>query len=518
MVSLGCHIKGAAQPHPDPHDPETMKAGVRKRFAIRTPRGETQLLSKLRLFTQKWLRTNLVPLAPDSDTSVDKWLENTGYPKWRKDELRKKWEAVDNIHRPPKLKKGRNPYFMCKSFQKDECYPEFKHARAINSRSDEFKCAVGPIFKLIETFVYEHPAFIKHIPVAKRPDYIMKMLYQDSAKYMATDYTAFESCFVKELMDACEFELYGYMTQFLPSDPKAGDFMTLIREVLLGMNVCEFKNFTVELEATRMSGEMCTSLGNGFSNLMFMLFMCEEAGCREVRGVVEGDDGLFSMVGSPPTADDFARLGLIIKADMHDNINTASFCGIIFDPEDRVNVTDPRDVLATFGWASGRYAFSPRKHKMLLRCKALSLAYQYPGCPVIQSLAQYALRCTRGVDVRGFLERDTVMDRWQKDQLQEALRDEKNLCKVQRVVPLNTRKLVEQLYGITVENQLAIEAYLDKLTALTPLSHPCIEMCMTVTWQSYSDVYCVEVSVPTSENATYPATNWYVRSDHTKEW
>lgn len=518
MVSLGCHVKGIAQPHPCPHDPKTIKAGVRKRFAIRPPKGEKQLLEKLRAFVRRWLGTNLVPLASDAETSVDKWLANTAYPAWRQDELRAKWEKVTDIRCPPRTKKGQNPYFMCKSFVKDECYPEFKHARAINSRSDEFKCAVGPIFKLIEEQVYKHPAFIKHVPVALRPDYIMKMLYSEGAEYMATDYTAFESLFVKDLMDACEFELYDYMTKNLPSDPKAGNFMTLIREVILGTNVCEFKNFTVELEATRMSGEMCTSLGNGFSNLMFMLFMCEEVGCKEVKGVVEGDDGLFTMVGSPPTAQDFARLGLVIKADMHTSINTASFCGIIFDPEDKVNVTDPRDVLATFGWASGKYAFSQRKHKVLLRCKALSLAYQYPGCPVVQSLARYALRVTRGVDTSHFLEKDNVMDRWQKDQLQEAMRDERNLRDVVRVVPMNTRVLVEKLFGISIEQQQAIEAYFDGLNTLTVLDHTAISLNMSNVWGEYADKYVVGTVNPTHENSSYPATLWYTMESHVDEW
>ncbi len=377
---------------------------------------------------------------------------------------------------------------------KDETYPTYKHARGINSRSDEFKCAVGPIFRLIEKAVFKHEAFIKKIPVKDRPQYIIDMIQRQGAVYVATDYTAFESLFVAELMESCEFELYDYMTSKLPQHDW---FMQLCHKVLAGENICEFKDFVISLEAVRMSGEMCTSLGNGFSNLMFMLFMCQECGCDDPMGVVEGDDGLFSMKGVPPTKEHFSKLGLNIKLEVHHSLETASFCGLIFDAEDKLNITDPREVLATFGWTTANYARArPSVHRTLLRCKAISLAYQYPGCPILNALAEKTLELTRSHDVRHMVQQ--WKNTYERDQLLDALKAKLIL----QPPPMRTRLLVEQMYDIPVDHQVKIELWIRGLTCIQPLNHPLILMHMSPVWVDYYDRYCL------NEITRNPAAAW----------
>ncbi len=227
LVSLGCHVKGVSLPHPCSYDTDTMVAGVIKRFTFAPPVPDRVLLRKMKVFTKRWIRKNLTRIAADADTSVEGWLSRTNYPEWRKQELREKWAEVKDITDPLKR------YFECNSFMKDEVYPSLKHARAINSRTDEFKCAVGPIFKLMEDKVYSHPAFIKHVPVKDRPAYISERLYRTGAKYAATDYTAFESLFTKELMMSCEFQLYKYLVRDLP---EGKSFMDLIEASIAGNN------------------------------------------------------------------------------------------------------------------------------------------------------------------------------------------------------------------------------------------------------------------------------------------
>lgn len=479
QVSLGCHVASAACPHPCLSDPITAVAGARKRYCCKPPLAKPTELYLLRRFVRVWIRENLIALPHDTDVSVEAWLEHTNYPAWRKEELRQAWEEVEDIWDPKKAQK----YFSCASFIKDEVYPTYKHARAINSRSDAFKCAVGPIFKLIEEQVFNHPAFIKHIPMDQRPEYIFERLHSEGAEYFATDYTAFESQFVAELMSVCEFELYDYMTSCLPT---GRDFMDLCTEVIGGKNVCKFRDFVTTLHGTRMSGEMCTSLGNGFSNLMFMLYTCQKVGCRNVTGVVEGDDGLFTMVGTPPTKEDFAELGLIIKADRHTKLETASFCGMVFDLEDRRIVTDPRKVLATFGWTNRQYQ-SVRPHKLrgLLRSKALSLVYQYPGCPIIASLASYGLRVTEGADASEGLKQRSLSS-WEMERREYAISNADRFLNVE--VGRNSRYLVEELYGITVDQQKEIEQYLDSLQVLQPLAGPICNI-MPQVWQDYFGSY-----------------------------
>jgi len=514
QISLGAEVCGVVRPHPDPLDPDTTIAGVRHRFLRKPPPAEDSLMKEFRRFVRRRCRQLFVPLAADSDVTVEHWLSHTDYPDWRRKELKVCWDGVGSMWDPDKSHR----YFRCSSFMKDEDYPTYKHARAINSRSDQFKCAVGPIFKLIEEQVYQHEAFIKHVPVADRPAYIMGLLHREGAKYFATDYTAFESLFVRNLMEACEFELYSYMTSSLPAGK---EFMRLVYEVLGGLNLCVFKDFKVVVEATRMSGEMCTSLGNGFSNLMLMQFMCKKHGCRKVRGVVEGDDGLFTMVGTPPTAADFARMGLIIKAEVHDTISTASFCGLVFDPEDRVNVADPRKVLANFGWGQRTYARA-RSHKMraLLRCKALSLAFQYPGCPIIAELGWYGVRVTQDLNrrsvfhMRQLLNRKGLYDSYTREKIAVAMQCG-NIPR--KDPPRNTRILVEKLFGITIEVQLSIESYLRSLTRVQPLDHWSFPEIMPSLWYEHGSRYsvcCDRLDV----NLEVPAENYPHYVGHVREW
>jgi len=490
LVSLGSHVHGACLPHPDLDDLWTAVAGVRKRAAFAPPVPKKQLLMRLRSFVKKWIADNLVPLHADTDITFETWLAKCPYPEWRKKELRAKWEACDN----PFLK----TYFRVSSFIKDESYVSYKHARGINSRSDEFKCLVGPIFKAIEAVVYEDPHFIKHVPVCDRPKYILDMLYRENGKYYATDYTAFESLFTKEIMECVEFELYDYMTKALPAH---NWFMKICHTVLAGRNDCRFKDFKVKLNATRMSGEMCTSLGNGFSNLMFMLFMCHEKGV-DVDGVVEGDDGLFRIDGEAPTEEDFKQLGLVLKMEQHDSLATASFCGIIFDEVDQKNITDPRVVLASFGWTTRQYARAKSARlRELLRCKSLSLAYQYPGCPIISALADYGLRVTAGVDITRVFEKDrgAYANEWYRNRLKQAVSQFRNVPRAP--VGIRTRLLMERMYGVPEFMQRSIEQYLDTLTVVQPLQHPLLETIMATEWKHYWDNY---VTVDCGDNIMYP--------------
>lgn len=455
-VSLGPHLEGAAMCHPSMTDADMSAAGVCARFGRAPPPADPDILKRFAAFVSAWLNKNLMPLEPDTDVTFATWIEKTNYPAWRKAQLCAC--VVFNIF-------ANTAWFMCKSFIKDEWYPSFKHCRGINSRSDEFKCAIGPWFKVIEEVLFKLPYFIKKIPVDLRPQYIYDKLYLQGAKYLVSDYTSFEALFTDELMIACEFQLYKYMTSKIPGHK---DFYRMLDEVLAADNKCKYRDFIAELRATRMSGEMCTSLGNGFSNLMFILFICSELGST-VDGVVEGDDGLFVINGPIPKESDFERLGLRVKLAVHDRLSDASFCGLLFDERDLINVTDPRKELATFGLGTAKYmSAKPSTLKSLLRCKALSLVHQYRGCPILQELGLYGLRVTQGIDHRSYMNSRHI-DMWHRDKLIEASKCLKNISSVIKTPPLNTRLLVERLFNITVAEQLEIEDYLRNKNDLSPI-------------------------------------------------
>lgn len=481
LSSLGCHVKNVALPHPDPSDSNTLQAGVCKRFLMKPPKADRAELNNFNIFVRKWIRENLVPLDSHCDVSVETWLSKTSYPAWRKEQLLRKYNAIQD----PRAKR----LFMVKSFMKDECYPEYKHARAINSRTDEFKTLVGPIFKAIEKELFKLDWFIKKIPVKDRASYIQEKL-GFGQRFFCSDYTAYESHFVREVMKACEWELYEYMTSALPDHE---EFMYYVKEVIGGLNVCVFKYFKVEVEATRMSGEMNTSLGNGFSNLMLMLYLSEKAGLKNITGVVEGDDGLFTGIGPFPKSEDFEKLGFTIKIEVVDRLSDASFCGLVFDPEDRVVVTDPIAEMCSFGWTTAQYARASKRRKMeLLRCKAISLAYQYGECPILNALARYGLRVTTG-----YRAKLGNVNEWERDKFLEA----KMYAGVLKRDPSNnTRLLVERLYGITIENQMEIEKYLDGLNDLVELDLAIIDHLIPKPWKHYYSNYATTTK-------TFPMTN-----------
>jgi hypothetical protein len=466
-------VPAAAPPHPDIRDAPSQMASVIKRAASKHPEPDPVILDEFRKFVRAWIHKNLRPLGVDCDISFETWIELTNYPRYRKEALRRLWES-----RPFSDRR----IFKVKAFTKDEEYLEFKYNRGIYSRSDEFKCLTGPWFKQIEKELYKLPYFVKNIPVADRPAYICGILFDDGAPAVATDYTAFESQFVEQLVRVCEFQLYEYMTQHVPGGKQ---FMELL-EVLVVEQEVMFTELSMLIPTCRMSGEMNTSLGNGFSNLMFALFLAHRKGCTNIRMVVEGDDGLMKYDGPRLCAEDFALLGLSIKLENHDDIRRASFCGIIFDTEDLINVTDPREVLATFGWGTARYLGAKHSKKMsLLRAKSLSLAHQYPGCPILSELAQYGLRMTRSYSPRFALK--VAPNLWVRDQLLAAISDEKNL-KI-RKPGLRTRALVEEVFGISMEAQLSIEQYLADKNDLSPLCHGSIDDIMPLSWNQYAADY-----------------------------
>jgi hypothetical protein len=507
MASLGPHVQGYAMPHPDMTDSKTALAGAMYRFCRHIPRRINR--RKFRSFVDNWLSHNMTPLEPYVDTSFDTWIAKTPYTQARKAELSRKyhemnaeWERLDK------------KYVGVKSFVKDEVYPAFKHARGINSRADEFKCVVGPIFQLISDQLFSLPWFIKKIPIDQRPDYILDMLHEVGTWYMTTDYTSFEAHFDKTMMENCEFRLYKYMTQHLPE----GDvFMKTLFYVLANSpNHIQFKHFSLEIQAKRMSGEMNTSLGNGFSNLMFMLYLTSCNGNDNVRGVIEGDDGLFVMSGPIPSPERFAGFGLDIKIINFSDINHASFCGMVFDLDERKNVTNPIDEIVNFSWCKAMYARSKlSKHKMLLRCKALSLIYQYPNCPILTAFAHKILKLTAGISVRDFILNGNYFNQYEKVIMIDALKHWQQARFYRNVVArgllgepgLKTRQLVEQLYGISVQDQCLIENYINEMSDLSPLNCDVLSKYCPTSYSEYFDSYVVSLdpaNIETSYQFIWP--------------
>lgn len=328
------------------------------------------------------------------------------------------------------------------NIEKKDGISVIKHGRGIMSRSDWAKVTMGPAITSIERKVYEvlkgdgDPYFIKHVPVPERFKYINR-LRDGLSKYFVTDYTSFESSFSPEIMKAVECQMYRYM---LPTAPRMADYL---ERTLTGKNHLKFRNgVSVTIKGRRMSGDMCTSLGNGFTNLMLMGFCAEKLGFEQT-GFVEGDDGIFRVDHVEPAVSELLRkLGFLIKLTEVSDPALGGFCGIV--AADNGNLKDPIRFLQTFGWTSSCVSANKGIMLALLRAKALSAQYELPQCPVIRAIADRALQLTTGVEPRF-----SVDGFHQAPPAQQPPTFEPTAA---------TRELFSRLYTITPVAQLALEA------------------------------------------------------------
>lgn len=434
-------IRGFAPLCMDSNDPYTVECSFKKRLFRDLLPPESKFLGSFRHFVRKWVRDH-IPQVQIMD--LEEWLGSTGYSEARKAELRL---AYDKGHQPSRHKASHIDTFV-----KTESYPEYKHARMINSRSDAFKAWSGPRFKAIENAVYRIHHFIKHVPVPDRVD-VIRSLKQAGLFYYSTDFTAYESHFTAELMDACECELYRHC---LAGDEGA-EFLC---SVLTGTNRMRTRTgHRAECTARRMSGDMCTSLGNGFTNLMLVLYIVDQKG-GSVDGYVEGDDGIFAS-SVELTSEDYAKCGFTIKIERIPDPCCASFCGLVFANSGEI-IRDPFRFMNGFGWTSSFINAGPKIMNELLRAKALSAVYECPQCPIVSVLARRALDKTVGFAPR-FVE-DGYHHRVPSD--------------VRKIVKFDpghdTRELFERLYSIPVVTQLAIEELInsDQLEEVARILHP----------------------------------------------
>lgn len=421
-------LPGAAPLMHDHNDPAVVRDAYKGRLLRDVPPGRKSTLEEFAAFVKAEVQKLPVARA----ISFEEWLDSTSYNEVRKEELRKVHDA---------LRGGRPSRAQCRrisSFVKREGYSAFKLARMINSRCDPFKAFSGPYFKAIEEVVYALPEFIKHTPVPDRPESIRR-LRQAGLKYYQTDFTAFESHFVPKILSICECELYRHCLSW----SKDADF---ICKVIMGENQMKTRSgVTVKVDGRRMSGDMCTSLGNGFTNLMLARFLATRQG-TVLNGFVEGDDGLFATTANL-SEELYAELGFTIKVDEVLDPCEASFCGMVFAESGQI-VKDPYRTIVNFGWSTTCVGCGPSTRAALARAKALSMCYEVGQCPVLGAWARHVLKSTRG-----------VVPRFEDDGYHTPPPE----MKIPPFAPtMDTRELVFRKYGVSVEAQIEAERLIER--------------------------------------------------------
>ncbi len=483
----------------------TMSRSLVKRIASDKPRMELTARSLLERFVPLFIETQFQRLPHDVDLSIETWLNGTHYTEKEKDKFRSIDEKINGLFK--------RKYLVLKCFMKEEFYPSiFKEARGIFSRSDEIKVLIGPIIKAIESHQYLNKNFIKHIPVADRPTYISEHL-AGVGPIAETDYTAFESHFDPEMMELLDFSFYDYMTSNISDSTKS------ILYNFSDTNTCYFKEFVLQIRGTRMSGEMTTSSFNGFANFCLLEFVAcysnafhkkegtqlhsfdqiyfvlsrEEILDNMVNCVIEGDDGLARYPYGVPDKNLYDECGLKLKLEVKESISTASFCGIVFDEDDKENLTDVTKHLIKTGWLSSKYVGAKlTKRKILLRAKAFSLAHQFPNCPVLRSYADYILRHTKHMH-KGMIDyvlKHKFMDNYEREKFMKF--GNKNVPD-RKPIGMGSRMVIERLYKVPIEKQIEIEKYFDECNKLQGIPDLLIMDIIPEEWLRYSIFYVHEV-------------------------
>lgn len=435
---LGCRVPPFAPISMDANDPYTMSQAYEKRLFRDHPAIQRDVLARFRLHCREQAkRFRGIKLK-----SLQECLQNSNFNENRKKQY---LEAFDKLRGGFPTKRWRTGI---KSFGKRENYPCYKHLRMINSRSDPWKAWVMPYIKAIEEKVYQDKWFIKHVPVRDRPVAISK-LCKYVINQMSGDYAAYESVFKQELEQASVGELIDVMLEEHPEAAK------LIIKTDVGDNYMSTRiGVKAHCKARRMSGDLWTSLGNGWHNMCALTFIAAEKNAY-IDGYVEGDDSVF-ITDAEITAADFAQLGMTMTlnpgtGDTHyqpRNVMEKSFCGVVCTDDLQI-MRDPREFMSKFGWSTSFIGCNNRIKMELLRAKALSTCNETPHCPIVRPLAQLALKLTRGVNPR------FVFDGYHNIQIN---RDESNLEEFAPTMP--TRVLFQQLYGITVDQQIQVEKYI----------------------------------------------------------
>lgn len=445
----------------NPNSKINQYCAYRKRLAGKRPPINNLFLTTIESITKEFLTTNFKPLPyieNDMDKYFKKWLEdNKTYVEGRKKQLRLAYYLLSTRNHPYRLT---NKDYTCKSFIKRELYEEAKNARIINSRTDSFKVMVGPFIHYLERIMYpkqydfrgqKSHFFAKGISPRDLPSNIMRL--NKYPFFLETDYSSFEGSFDPCYVDVVECELWRYMFKNNPiilsaimntylDHDKNGRLQPRIQNL-------ESDMYHAKVRGARMSGEMWTSLGNGFSNLMNMITICTLKGIK-FDGMVEGDDGLFGLTANTIDQHDFESLGFSIKMKYAKQLLDTDFCGNYINTETE-NVILPPEQIVRLAWTHSSVYFkqSHQKKLALLRMKVMSTYVMGKNTPILGPLCYKIMHLIGPGDML-----HEVSSKWY-DQL--ILENIKNSEFDQVSIKDSDRQYYNYRFGITISDQISLE-------------------------------------------------------------
>jgi hypothetical protein len=429
--------------HADIYDPATMLAGALHRQAAATPPVNRITLRAFRSFIQHFLHSNYQSLRPDEILDFESCLETTTYSGAEKRRLREAYATSCKYplgHGLPfKFRRG-------KAFGKQEFYEDVKHARGICGRHVVFKARYLQYIRAIEKRAFRLPYFAKGLTWDEIAQKLVSSLRLDGVIF-ENDFVSFECSFSYDVKQVCELALVRF---FLCNC--APEVYKELREDARGIEMV-YRWFKLYVEGKRVSGDLWTSLGNGFTNLMLILFTLFQNGFthKQLTLLVEGDDSVGQVFGRLPNfTQTFRELGFLAKVEVRSSVQETNFCHTRVTPYGKV-MSDASRVVPRFFWAHAKYANHSTDHlRMLLRARAQSLAVKDSSTPILWALLEYALRASEGSMDWVYIYRH--MSVWER----EWIADARSQVAPTRPSALD-RAWYEVFYQVPVSVQVAVE-------------------------------------------------------------
>jgi hypothetical protein len=452
-VSIGPMVM-ATYPRPDVGSMNNVIRAASGRIATVAPVIGPVQLRELHMVST-WLAASLTPISPSHDFDFEEWLEHTKYPSERKAQLRVAWEkSHEGMSRDKRMER-------VKLHLKDEPYETYKIPRAILARVDQAKDLMGPLFHEIEKTVFAQEEFVKTVPVADRPKFLAEKFgtHCDRDKLlMESDISRMESHFISDVIVAMELPLYNRMVS---NNPRGVLLLIEAMRILCGDNTITWRDtVSFMIHARRCSGEMNTSLGNGWGTLVMThaVFARKHGVLSRLNMVCEGDDALVVVDTTlgVPDAQDFMHYGFKAKLEMRPSIFRSRFCGIMMSETVMRPLYSPEKFLLTIGWSKFRHVnFGLKKRLALLRVKCMSFASMFPSCPVIWAYCSNVIRKTSHVSgVVTLLIQRGHFDSWELEKFATN-----GLSEVVFEPTMEERILCEEEFGMPIEHQLIYEKW-----------------------------------------------------------
>lgn len=474
QLEHGLGFKNMYPIHADTSDPHTVIHGMIKRLFKDTEITPVRkLLTEFRKFVWNYMRIHFDPIPETAKIDLESWLLRTSYTELEKENLRSTWREV--FEQFPDMKVSDDQWlehFYIDAFPKEEEFEEMKECRGIYARSDVGKCYFGPFAKLMEDIIYytdKKPSIIEFAKKIK-PDQLISWLETEMSEYQTyiqTDFSSFEGSFSPIFMRSCELVMYSFLLQNYRNV-----YQTFKK--LAGTNLIHTKFFTATIKGCRMSGEMTTSLSNGFSNKMIHLFLAHKHGYKLAKGIVEGDDGVFAFRGKDvPSEKNYSDLGFKIKIEVKRHLWDTKFCSVVFEQLSRSKIYNPTEFLMRLNWSCNPKASTLKagRRRKLLVLKCLSYLAQFPNCPVISPIC-YGLLSKINIKIdKKFAESIWRLEKSTRYKLLNIGIDiEKLLSTVVRQPEVNnsTRIRMQEVFGFTIAQQLYAEKHYFDGNAIWP--------------------------------------------------